>query len=100
MWASRDDELPSLPWEWTNKAEKVVSDLRKLGTDKSVDRILVATDPDREGEFIAWRLAEVLADLAPIHRVRFNEITRVAIKAAIDECGAVDDNLVPAAKGR
>src|SRR5262245_60529234 len=51
---------------------------------KKVDAIYLAPDPDREGEAIAWHIAEELGKLkTPIHRVLFNEITPKAIRAAI-----------------
>lgn len=58
---------------------------------------LVATDPDREGEFIAWRLAELLGSLGAVKRVTFNEITKTAIATALEEAGDVDIALVEAA---
>lgn len=100
MWASRGDALPNPPWEWTEKAQGVIGNLKKIAREKKVDRVLVGTDPDREGEFIAWRLAEIFGELAPVVRVRFHEITPEAIQEAIDAAGHVDESLVDAAKVR
>jgi DNA topoisomerase I len=100
MWASRGDALPNPPWEWTEKAQSVINNLLKIARDKKVERVLVGTDPDREGEFIAWRLAEIFGEIAPVVRVRFHEITPDAIQEAIDAAGVVDEGLVDAAKVR
>jgi len=69
-------------YEVIEAKKKVVSDLRTAA--KGVDRILLATDPDREGEAIAWHVAGVLGKLKiPTQRVLFNEITKKAIQEAI-----------------
>ena len=55
-----------------------------LGAAKKVDRIFVASDPDREGEAIAWHLAERLMDVGkPIKRVVFNEIKKAVVQKAV-----------------
>ena len=67
----------------------VVRDLRNAAA--SVGRVYVATDPDREGEAIAYHIREELEDVNPlIQRVRFNEITPRAIKEAISVAGELD----------
>ena len=54
---------------------------------KSAKKIYLATDPDREGEAIAWHLAHILnIDEDSICRVTFNEITKNAVKEAINRC--------------
>jgi DNA topoisomerase-1 len=54
---------------------RVISDIRAAARD--AEQILLATDPDREGEAIGWHLAELLRDTGkPIQRVLFHEITR------------------------
>ena len=60
-------------------AEKVVTKLRKKAESNSVEEIYIATDPDREGEFIAWRLKK-FSDYESIYRVTFNEITNTAVQ--------------------
>jgi DNA topoisomerase-1 len=100
MWAASEDELPSPPWEWTERSKKVITEMRRRAKDAKVTEIHVATDPDREGEFIAWRLAELLGSIAKVNRIVFNEITKTAIKAALADPAGVDMQLVEAAKVR
>lgn len=100
MWAAGEDELPSPPWEWTERSQKVVTEMRRRATDAEVTTIHVATDPDREGEFIAWRLAELLGSIAQVNRIVFREITKTAVEAALASPAEVDMQLVDAAKVR
>jgi DNA topoisomerase-1 len=68
---------------------------------KNAERILLAPDPDREGEAIAWHLAEVLRSTnRPIQRLTFNEITERAVKTAIENPRNLDMNLVNAQQAR
>jgi DNA topoisomerase-1 len=77
---------------------KVVSTLReKL---KQVDRLLLATDEDREGESISWHLIETLKPQVPFRRMVFNEITKEAILLALSETREIDANLVRAQEAR
>jgi len=100
MWASKEDSLPQPPWDFTQRAKKTVDMLQKDASKANVDEILLATDPDREGEFIAWRLSELLGDIAPCRRIIFHEITMPAIEEAISAAAEIDINLVDAAKVR
>ena len=78
--------------------KKKVADLKaKL---KDVDELFLATDPDREGEAIAWHLLEVLKPKVPVRRMVFNEITKPAILAAAENTRELDDNLVDAQETR
>ncbi|MCQ9370610.1 type I DNA topoisomerase [Corynebacterium sp. 35RC1] len=78
--------------------KKKVADLKsKL---KEVDELLLATDPDREGEAIAWHLLEVLKPKVPVRRMVFNEITKPAILAAAENTRDLDENLVDAQETR
>ena len=79
----------------------VVKELKAAA--KKADRILLATDPDREGEAIAFHVAEVLAGSAKtteFYRVLFNEITKKAILLAIEHPGKIDINKVDAQQAR
>ncbi|MDO4685018.1 MAG: type I DNA topoisomerase [Corynebacterium sp.] len=78
--------------------KKKVTDLKaKL---KEVDELYLATDPDREGEAIAWHLLEVLKPKVPARRMVFNEITKPAILAAAENTRELDKNLVDAQETR
>ncbi len=82
---------------------KVINELVTLA--KKADEILLAPDPDREGEAIAWHLKEVLEekvgkDLAPVKRVTFNEITAGAVTEAIKEPREIDNKLKKAQEAR
>ena len=68
---------------------------------KKADEIYLATDPDREGEAIAWHLAYILGlDPKTASRVTFNEITQNAVQNAIKEPSDIDINLVDAQQAR
>ena len=67
---------------------------------KDVDELLLATDEDREGEAIAWHLREELKPKVPVKRMVFNEITRDAIMAAIENPRDIDEHLVDAQEAR
>jgi DNA topoisomerase-1 len=77
--------------------EKVVAEIKKAA--KSADEVLLASDPDREGEAIAWHVA-VAAGLKNPKRVRFYEITKDAVKEAIEHPDKIDDNLRRAQEAR
>ncbi len=80
--------------------------LKKLrAAAKDADSILLATDPDREGEAIAFHIAEVLGASKPggagrFRRVTFNEITKKAVIAALETPGELDQNRVDAQQAR
>ena len=68
---------------------------------KQAKKIYIATDPDREGEAIAWHLATILQEeKSKITRVTFNEITKGAVQKAIKEPRDIDVNLVDAQQAR
>ena len=79
--------------------DKIVRELR--GAAEKADRILLATDPDREGEAIAWHIAHLL-NIEPEDscRIAFHEITGKAVKEAIDHPRPIDINLVNAQQSR
>ena len=75
-----------------------VAELKELM--KGAQEILLATDEDREGEAIAWHLIEVLKPKIPIKRMVFNEITKEAILAAVENTRDLDYNLIDAQETR
>jgi DNA topoisomerase-1 len=78
---------------------KVLSEIKKKA--KEVDKIFLATDPDREGEAIAWHIAEELnGKRGRVFRVLFNEVTESAIKRALLSPGEIDINKVNAQQAR
>lgn len=79
--------------------KKLVADLKKQV--KASDKVYLASDEDREGEAIAWHLAEVLGlDKENTSRIVFHEITKPAILKAIEEPRTIDLNLVDAQQAR
>ena len=71
----------------------VVESLKKLSS--AADNVLLATDPDREGEAISWHLAQVLdLDTSKTNHIVFNEITKKAVLKAIEEPRRIDLDLV------
>lgn len=79
--------------------EKLVEEL-KSKAEKS-DSVLLATDPDREGEAISWHLAYILGlDTEGCNRVTFNEITKTGISAGMENPRSIDLNLVNAQQAR
>jgi DNA topoisomerase-1 len=68
---------------------------------KKAERVYLAPDPDREGEAIAWHIAEVLGKpAADLHRVTFNEITKKAVLAALEHPTTIDAHRVDAQQAR
>ncbi|SVC71251.1 uncharacterized protein METZ01_LOCUS324105, partial [marine metagenome] len=66
----------------------VISQLKKLM--KNANTLYLATDPDREGEAIAWHLVELLKPTIPIKRLVFHEITKKAIQESFDHTRDID----------
>ncbi|WP_129668929.1 type I DNA topoisomerase [Phytoactinopolyspora endophytica] len=67
---------------------------------KDADELLLATDEDREGEAIAWHLREELKPKVPVRRMVFHEITRDAIRNAVQSPRDIDEDLVDAQETR
>ncbi len=67
---------------------------------KQADRVLLATDEDREGESIGWHLVEVLKPKVPYERIVFHEITPAAIERALESPRQIDEHLVEAQESR
>ncbi|MFP4022417.1 MAG: type I DNA topoisomerase [Candidatus Paceibacterota bacterium] len=77
--------------------KKVVEDIKKKS--KNADEVLLATDPDREGESIAWHIKEA-AELKDPKRIVFNEITEEAVKEALKHPKKIDEDLKEAQEAR
>ena len=81
--------------------DRVIHDLQTLA--KKATEIVLATDPDREGEAISWHLEQVLKDpkiTAPIKRATFHEITKEAVTEALKHPRDIDQKLVKAQEAR
>ncbi len=89
-------------YEISKGKEKVVSELQHLASKATA--VLLATDPDREGEAIAWHIEQILNDdkkvKAPIERVAFHEITKEAVQEALTHPRKIDTNLRKAQEAR
>ena len=81
--------------------QKVVAELKRLTREVGPDRVILATDPDREGEAIAWHLSRLLG-IPPdkAQRATFQEITKPALKAALENKRTLNMNLVKAQEAR
>ncbi|MGI9402698.1 MAG: type I DNA topoisomerase [Rhizobiaceae bacterium] len=93
------DEDFSMSWEVDGKSKSRLSDIAKAV--KTADKLILATDPDREGEAISWHVLQVLNDRKilkdkPVQRVVFNAITKKAVLDAIANPRDIDGNLVEA----
>src|SRR5215472_12334741 len=86
-------------WEVDPKAQKRLNDIARAV--KNADKLILATDPDREGEAISWHVLQVLKDRKalksqPIERVVFNAITKQAVTEAMAHPRQIDQALVDA----
>ncbi len=89
----------NLKWESTSKGRKTLKEIREFA--KNSSGIYLASDPDREGEAIAWHILDhlkgkKLIDGKEIYRISFNEITQSAIKLAVENPREIDQFLVDA----
>lgn len=91
-------------YEIVAKKEPVLADISAQA--KKADEIILASDPDREGEAIAWHIAEVLKErlgksvAKKIKRITFHEITEEAVKEALAHPRTIDENLKEAQEAR
>jgi DNA topoisomerase I len=92
---TRKDFAPQ--YEIIEKKDKLIDDLRAAS--RRADEVFLASDPDREGEFIAWSLKETLGLQNP-RRAVFNEITGGAVRAAIKKPRAINEDLFNAQQAR
>src|SRR4051794_33657585 len=86
-------------WEVDPKAQKRLNDIARAV--KGADKLILATDPDREGEAISWHVLEVLKQSKalgsiPVERVVFNAVTKSAILEAIANPRQINEELVDA----
>jgi DNA topoisomerase-1 len=77
---------------------KIITELRKKM--KTVKAVYLATDEDREGESISWHLIQLLKPKVPVKRMVFHEITKKAIKEALENTREINENLVKAQETR
>lgn len=88
-----------LTYETIPGKEKIIEELKELS--KSADNIYIATDPDREGEAIAYDIAEEVKNKkTPIFRVLFNEITKKGVEEGINNPLQIDEKLVSSQQAR
>src|ERR1700691_3225272 len=90
-------------WEADAKAQKRRNDIAHAA--KGADKLILATDPDREGEAISWHVLEVLKQKKalngqPVERVVFNAITKTAVTEAMKNPRQIDGALVDAYMAR
>ncbi len=93
------EENFAMRWELGERASKPVNEIKAAL--KKADRLILATDPDREGEAISWHLLELLTDSRAlkdksVERVTFNAITKDSIKEAFAQPRQIDQHLVEA----
>jgi DNA topoisomerase-1 len=89
----------AMTWTVDPRARKRLNDIADAV--RHADRLILATDPDREGEAISWHVLEVLRDKkilndVKVQRVAFNAVTRAAVKKAMEEPRDIDRQLVDA----
>ena len=94
-----DDDF-KMHWEADSKSQKILKEIADAV--KSADKLILATDPDREGEAISWHILEVLRNKRvigknlEIERVAFNAVTKSSIAAALKQPRSIDTPLVEA----
>ena len=89
----------AMTWEVESDSQKIVNEIAKAV--KGADRLILATDPDREGEAISWHLLQILQQKralngVAVERVAFNAVTKDAILTALAHPRAIDEPLVDA----
>lgn len=95
----RPEDNFSMVWDISKTGKKCINDISK--NLKNVDELLLATDPDREGEAISWHILDCLKDdlnrkNVSVKRIVFHEITKKAIIEALNNPREIDKNLVDA----
>ena len=97
------DEDFEMKWQVSSGSEKQLTEISSAL--HKADSLILATDPDREGEAISWHVLELLQDRnlingKPVERVVFNEVTKTAILAAMAQPRALDTELIDAYRAR
>ena len=94
----RPDEDFAMVWDVDARAQSKITDIAKAV--KGADKLILASDPDREGEAISWHILEVLKEKGllkmPVERVAFNAITKSSIQEAMKHPRQIDSDLVEA----
>ncbi len=95
----RPDQDFEMVWEVEGNSQKVINDIAKAV--KGADRLILATDPDREGEAISWHLLQILDQKralkgVAVERVAFNAVTKDAVLKALANPRQIDGPLVDA----
>lgn len=95
----RPDEDFALTWEVIEKAERALKEIRTAV--KGADELILATDPDREGEAISWHVLEYLKSInmlnkVAVKRVAFNAVTKTAVLEALKSPRDINQELVEA----
>ena len=93
----------AMKWQVSNGSEKRLNEITRAL--RGADRLILATDPDREGEAISWHVLELLQDRGlikdkSVDRVVFNEVTSSAILAAMEQPRQLDMELIDAYRAR
>ena len=89
----------NMKWETSERGKKIIKDITEAA--KNSENLYLATDPDREGEAIAWHVENLLRENSKlenlnIQRITFNEITKDAVLEALKEPRKINENLVNA----
>ena len=97
------EENFSMQWELLERSNKFLKEIKQ--SLKSANKLILATDPDREGEAISWHVLELLNEKkikinVPIERVVFHEITKMSVLDAIDNPRELDQELINASLAR
>ncbi len=94
------DNAFAMHWDMDARSAKVVKEI--AAAVKRADKLILATDPDREGEAISWHLIQLLEEKralkkgTPVERITFNAVTKQAVIAALKEPRDIDEALVEA----
>ncbi len=94
QWTEEREECPKCGSKNVDDSKRRINALRRLAHD--AERIIIGTDPDSEGEKIAWDLRNLLAGCGEVKRAEFHEVTRRAVSEALKNLRDIDENLVKA----